>query len=363
MKVLLYGECEALGSGAWCYAEALLRLGHEVVTFSPDNHLQAYNTSRILRLFRRTIHRVLPVHRLRHVDALIDLAREERPEVVIILKGLHLDFRDIRKVKTTGAWVVNINHDDFFSHNRNNWSLLQRSAIPEYDYIFTTREVNVQEIYCLNKQVEFFPFAYCPRIHRPVALTQSEERQWAVDVLFAGTWERYRSRQLEELVQRVPARYSIWGSQWEKVSRGSPLQPFLRERPIVMGEMAKAIGAAKISLAFLRKENRDDYTQRTFEIPACGGVLLAERTARHRAFYREGVEAEFFDANSTDELVSKVLLLLTNDDHRELLRKAGRASLLGQRHTYDDRVSRLIEVYSLENSVHRDARIDNINVG
>ncbi len=363
MKVLVYGECEALGSGAWCYAEALLRLGHEVVTYSPENHLHDYNTSRILRLFRRTIHRVLPVHRLRHVDALIDLAREERPQVVMILKGLHLDSRDIRKLKTTGAWVVNINHDDFFSHNRNNWSLLQRSAIPEYDYIFTTREVNVQEIYCFNPQVEFFPFAYCPRIHRPVAVTQSEERQWAVDVLFAGTWERCRSRQLEELVQRVPARYSIWGSQWEKVSRGSPLQPFLRKRPIVMGEMAKAIGAAKISLAFLRKENRDDYTQRTFEIPACGGVLLAERTARHRALYREGVEAEFFDANSNDDLVSKVLLLLTNDDHRERLRKAGRASLLGQRQTYDDRMARLIDVYALRGRVHDAARSESYEIG
>ena len=192
MKVLLYGECEAVGSGAWCYAEALLQLGHEVATFSPENHLQSYNTTRILRLFRRTIHRVLRVHRLRHVQALIDMAREQRPEVVIILKGLYLDFRDIRKLKTTGAWVVNINHDDFFSHNRNNWSWLQRSAIPEYDYIFTTREANVQEIYRLNPHVEFFPFAYCPRIHRPVALTKSEESQWASDVLFAGTWEKYR---------------------------------------------------------------------------------------------------------------------------------------------------------------------------
>jgi len=299
---------------------------------------------------------------LRHVQALIDTARKQRSQIVIILKGLYLDFRDIRKLKSTGAWVVNINHDDFFSHNRNNWSWLQRSAIPEYDYIFTTREVNVQEIYRLNPYVEFFPFAYCPRIHRPVALTKSEESYWAADVLFAGTWEKYRYRQLEELVQRVPARYSIWGSQWEKVSLGSPLQPFLRKRPIVMDEMAKAIGAAKISLAFLRKENRDDYTQRTFEIPACGGVLLAERTARHLAFYREGIEAELFDANSNDELVSKVLFLLNNDGHREQLREAGRAALLAQQHTYDDRVARLIEVYSLRGKVHRDGRIDTIKV-
>jgi len=363
MKFLLYGESEAVGSGAWCYAEALLQLGHEVVTFSPEYHLQSYNTTSILRLFRRTTHRVLRAHRLRHVQALIDMAREQRPEIVIILKGLCLDCRDIRNLKTTGAWVVNINHDDFFSHNRNNWSWLQRSAIPAYDYIFTTREVNVREIYRLNPHVEFFPFAYCPQIHRPVALTKSEVSQWTTDVLFVGTWEKYRCRQLEYLVRRVPARYSIWGSQWEKVSFSSPLQPFLRKRPIVMAEMAKAIGGAKISLAFLRKENRDDYTQRTFEIPACGGVLLAERTARHLDFYQEGVEAEFFDANSNDDLVSKALFLLKNDVHREKLRGAGRAALLRQQHTYEDRVARLIELYSLRCRVTVNPKIDTTKVG
>jgi spore maturation protein CgeB len=130
-----------------------------------------------------------------------------------------------------------------------------------------------------------------------------------------------------------------------------------------MAEMAKAIGGAKISLAFLRKENRDDYTQRTFEIPACGGVLLAERTARHLDFYQEGVEAEFFDANSNDDLVSKALFLLKNDVHREKLRGAGRAALLRQQHTYEDRVARLIELYSLRCRVTVNPKIDTTKVG
>jgi len=134
-EVFLYGESEALGSGAWCYAEAQLQRGDEIVTFSSENHLERYKATRILGLFLRTTRRVLRVHRLRYVQALIDMAREQRPEIVVIFKGLYLDFRDIRNLKTTGAWVVNNYHDDFFSHNRNNWSWLQRSAIPEYDYI------------------------------------------------------------------------------------------------------------------------------------------------------------------------------------------------------------------------------------
>jgi spore maturation protein CgeB len=176
-----------------------------------------------------------------------------------------------------------------------------------------------------------------------------------VDVVFVGTWEAERCKQLEALVVAIPARYSIWGTQWEKVNSSSPLHPFLHHKPALMDDMAKAVHGAKVSLAFLRKENRDDYTQRSFEIPACGGVLLGERTKRHQGFYREGKDAEFFDADSINELVAKVSLLLSDHDHREMIRRSGRSALLQQKHTYEDRLNRLIEIYSSErrNVEHR----------
>ena len=113
-----------------------------------------------------------------------------------------------------------------------------------------------------------------------------------------------------------------------------------------------------MALAFLRKENRDDYTQRTFEIPACNGVLLAERTRRHVQFYNEGTEAEFFEADSNGELVEKVSLLLADKGRRERLRGAGRAVLLRQRHTYKDRLTRLLEIYASDSRCTSDIATD-----
>jgi hypothetical protein len=344
MRFLIYGEAENIGSGAWCYAESLREMGHDVVTHSDQSGLERYASSLPLRIFRRLTRSPLPRDRARHAALVIDHAKATRPDVVIVLKGLLLSRADVLSLRGFGARVVNINHDDFFSANPNNWSPLQRDAIPAYDFIFTTRAVNVDEVRPLNRNVEFLPFAYYPRIHRRVPIPPSETAAWSSDVVFVGTWERERAAQLEELVRYVPARYAIWGGQWNRLSARSPLRPYAHLRPVYLDDMAKAIAGSRVALAFLRKANRDDYTQRTFEIPACGGLLLAERTPQHQQYYLEGTEAEFFDSRNVAELASKLKGLLDDSQRAERIRSAGLARLLAGQHTYRDRLSRLVEV-------------------
>ena len=347
MTILLYGESGRYGSGAWCYYNTLLDLRLRVVSFSDEEQLaQAHRLW--ARGYAKVAHRLWEPYRLAHTRALLRLAEIEKPELVIVLKGLHISAADVLALRRLGARVVNINHDDFFSRNRNNWSATQRDAIPAYDFIFTTREVNVAEVRPLNPNVAFFPFAYYPKIHRPVPLTEADRAQFPGDVVFIGTWEAQRAQLLEAVVGRTPATFAIYGDQWNKLAAKSCLRPLVK--PAIYGDdLCKALGAAKISLAFLRKENRDDYTQRTFEIPACGGLLLAERTPRHQQYYREGSDAEFFDASAPDELARKIVDLLSNEERRERIRASGMLAVRTQQHTYADRLVRLLEV--LQNAV------------
>jgi spore maturation protein CgeB len=345
IKIHVYGEAEAAGSGAWCYAETLRELGAEVRIFNPFYGLGSYRKNPFKRFYRTLTKGVVPSDQRAHAAAFLHDIQAFGPEMVIVLKGLYLDGGTIGELRRRGAWVVNINHDDFFGVNRNNWSPVQRRAISAYNHIFTTREVNVAEVRPLNPDVEMFYFAYYPRIHRPVAISPNERTRWSSDVVFVGTWEKMRCRSLETLIRRVPARYAIFGTQWEKCGALSPARPAVRAGEIVLDEMAKALGGAKICLGFLRKQSRDDYTQRTFEIPGCGGMLLAERTARHQALFKEGVEAEYFDANSDDQLCQKVTELLRDEARREAIRQAGYAALLRGKHTYADRLQRLFHLY------------------
>ncbi|MCP3965754.1 MAG: glycosyltransferase family 1 protein [Lentisphaerae bacterium] len=66
---------------------------------------------------------------------------------------------------------------------------------------------------------------------------------------------------------------------------------------------------------------RDQYTRRTFEIPACGAFLLAERTPVMQQLYEEGKEAEYFE--TPEEFVEKCKYYLKHENKRRQISKAG----------------------------------------
>jgi spore maturation protein CgeB len=348
LKILLHGEPLVRATGSWCYAETLKEMGHVVIPHHYYEGMDAYGHSLWWRALKK-LNNQLPLerHRMKHIEGLYTKAIESKVDIIIISKGVFFSFEDIMRLRSTGAWVVNINHDDFFSRHSSNHSAIQRGALPAYDYIFTTREVNVTELKPFNPKVEFFMFAYYPGIHKEPTMTAHDLESWQSDVLFVGSRYVHREGLLTQLVSSVNAKYAIYGHQWHKTSKRSPLLPYIKSRPLYGEDMAKAIRGAKITLGFLAKENRDDYTQRTFEIPACGGLMLMERTARQQAFFEEGIEAEFFDADDIGELCQKVSTLLRDDLRREAIRQGGITALHRQQHTYRDRLNRLIQLYRM----------------
>jgi hypothetical protein len=352
MRIILYGEAQIEGTGAWCYAKNIKEYGHELLLYRNDAELQMYNNSVLWKIARRLNKReVLPKHQKKHFEGLLELAKAQKPDIVIILKGIHIGKDDVKELKMYSSFVVNINHDDFFSHNKNNRSSRQFEAIPEYDYIFTTREVNVEELKPYNKRTEFFMFAYDPDIHFKPLLTHEEQKKYAADVLFIGTYEKPRAAMLEKLTVICDFNLAIYGNDWHKLDKSSVLHKYVRSYTgIWMKEMAKAIAGANITLGFLRKENRDEYTQRTFEVPASGGLFLAERSRFHKSVYEEDKEVVFFDADNMQELKKKIEFLLNNKSIADEIRLAGYNKVINGQFSYQDRITQLVERY---NEFHR----------
>jgi hypothetical protein len=56
----------------------------------------------------------------------------------------------------------------------------------------------------------------------------------------------------------------------------------------------EGIWKSKINLSFLTHSNQDEFVHKSFEIAACGGFLLAERSEGHMQRFVENEEAVFF---------------------------------------------------------------------
>lgn len=189
------------------------------------------------------------------------------------------------------ATVILVSEDNFLlAHNHAN---LHRSALPYYDRIFTTKRY-VMEKFTGNKAVSRIYDSFDDRLPDEKATKDSVHEY---DVSFIGTFEQNRFEYLKHLSEHG-IKVDIFGNGWPRQEK----YPNLRFHPAVYGPDYRTIALrSRINLLFLRHQNFDDVTSRSFEIPAFGVFFLAEKSIAHEQLY-----------DNQDILFS---------DHTELLRK------------------------------------------
>ncbi|GFP28360.1 CgeB family protein, partial [Candidatus Hakubella thermalkaliphila] len=130
------------------------------------------------------------------------------------------------------------------------------------------------------------------------------------------------------------------GKSWENLRRNSPLRKFVRSNAKYGETMSKIYRSSRIVLNFIRKQNGDAHNMRTFEVPACGGFMLATRTKEQTEFFREGEEADFF--SSPEELRTKIKYYLSNPDLRTAIAQRGLERV--ENETYLQRMEKVTKV-------------------
>jgi len=91
----------------------------------------------------------------------------------------------------------------------------------------------------------------------------------------------------------------------------------------------------------LRTVCPDQHTTRTFEIPACGSLLLADRTEEHQEFFAEGQEAEFF--SSSEELLEKIKFYQSNESARKRVAAWGHSRCASGGYAYVHRLKTVLD--------------------
>jgi spore maturation protein CgeB len=325
---------------------ALRQLGHEVEKFpwhryfKPDD-AQSGNLSQLLLKAQNKYLLGPRVNRLN--DDLVALASREQPDAVFIYRGSHIRPETLRALRKAcpGSVLIGYNNDDPFSPRYPRWLWRHYlGSVPEYDLVLAYRHCNLDELRAMGaRRGELLRSWFMPDRNHPVELSEDERAQYGCDVVFVGHYEEDGRLQYLEEVARRGWKLRIFGPgyEWDSVlSKSLMLAGQVPTRLVWGRDYNLALCGARVALCFFSKLNRDTYTRRCFEIPACGTVLMSELSDDLAGLYQADREAVFF--SSPEEMGDKLDRLLGDSAARDSVAAAGLRQVWRGRH---DVVSRM----------------------
>jgi len=242
-------------------------------------------------------------------------------DIVWIDKGVSIYPETLRYIKRKSSETIIVSYSPDNMALRHNQSQQYLRCIPLYDYIVTNKSYILEDMKMLGaKKVIFVNNSYEPSFHYPRKLNENDYSRLGGDIGFVGAWEKERCDSILYLVDHGMKVRVFGGGHWLKY-KGYSSNLIIEDHGLYNEDYAKSFKAFKISLCFLRKMNYDRQTTRTVEIPACGGFMLAERTAEHLAMFTEGQEAAYFE--NDEELLDKCRYYLSHEDERRKIADAG----------------------------------------
>lgn len=257
-------------------------------------------------------------------------------DIVFVDKGVWVWRETLRQLKAAAGRKIAIHYtpDAQFLENRSRHFF---RALPDYDLAITTKPFELAAYRQGGaKEVMLIHQGYGARLAPvPEAEIPTHLRS---DVAFLGHCQPAYATLLETVAARVPLK--IWGPGWTAYAkRHSWARGVVQGEGLYGPDYARALSGAKIAIGLLSKRIPETTTTRSFEIPACGTLLLAERTADHEALFDDGREAVFFD--DAEDCAAKAAHYLAHSADREAIAAAGLARCRAE-YTIEDQFRRIV---------------------
>ena len=328
-----YGSC----ARACCYALRRSRcdvMDVDVHTFFPQ--VQEKSSRAMLRILNGRLVR-------EYNAAILRAAGTFKPDLLLSFKAQYVQPHTLRALRDRGISLYNYYPDtSAFAHGP-----LLAQSLPEYDCVFYTKrfwDQDVRQRVSLRKSA-YVRHGYDMEIHRPIELEERDKAQYQSDLVVIATHTKYKEEVLHGLFGLRPRlKLTVWGNQWRQRCTSARVRQFIKGEPLVGDSYAKAICGAKINLALLSGTARgssrgDETTTRTYEIPACGGFMLHERSPELLELYEEGEEVACF--SSPQELAEKIDYYLAHPEERDAIAGAGHRRCVPA-YSYDNRMAEIL---------------------
>ena len=327
------------------FQNGFLDLGHDVKTFSvsPLAELKpmvskkdaSYVGVLQYRVLNRLITLKLPWVREKTLLDLKNIIEDFKPDFVLTVQGHNLDKEMLSLLQKFKLQIYNYYADPTPLYDE---KFLK--TIPFYSCIFTYNKDQIPRWYWFGaKEVFYLPFASDPHIHTPPSLSLEEKKLYESPVTYPATWQPYAEYWPEKLLQFG---LKIWGNQWYKLPASSPLKKAWQGEGKGTGLYLPFVCAASdIVFNVVRAKNGNSHSMKTFEIPACGGFMLSNRTDDQIKFFPEDVAAVYF--STEEELLDKIRFYLKHEEKRKAIALKGLE--IAQKHRYADRMQVIIDHY------------------
>lgn len=263
-------------------------------------------------------------------------ARRFKPDLIVLIKSDDLPRGTIGLLRAAspGCRIAAFHPDDPFnvtwlrgpSHPR------ARYQMRSVDHYFIWSERLVERIERAGaRAVTYLGFACDPDLMRPLEIRDEDRARFGADVSFVGNWDPKREAWLAPLAHAKDVSLAVWGPDWKRNARDARVIASCRGEAPRGDDLVRAVLCSRASINVLRPQNETAENMRTYEIPACGGVMLAEWSVQQERVFREGVEAAY--ARGPEELAERARQMARWP--REALATMGAAALRrSSEHTY-----------------------------
>lgn len=347
MKLLISSSSETRAL-ACEYSRSLVEIDPSIqlINFA---HSELFRNLTQRNLLSRCFNRAFPIWYSRRLDQeLLRLVKVHNPNVVWIFKGMEFSPNVWHSIKKQGCLLVNYNADHPFDHfSKGSGNINVTQSVPLFDlYITYSREI-AQEIQSRvgTPKTKVIPFGFSLPLSKFQQIGSDDE---VLRACFVGNADGARIAFLRDFaLGGVPL--DIWGTGWENFPQSTGVD--VRLHPLVFDDdYWRTLRRYRVQLNLFRPHNRNSHNMRSFEVPACGGVMLAPETDEHLEFFKSGEEAYFYK-DLPDAIIKARQILAADKREIDRVRQAARDRSMNSGYQYVDRAkSALHEIRSLLDS-------------
>lgn len=271
---------------------------------------------------------------------LLRVCSEVQPDLVWFEWPREINVRILGELKKLACHPLLVSFQDdnpWGDRHRDQWMWKDYfKVVPEFDVHIVKRESdgeNLGKLGATNCKL-WEHGVYSPLFH-----PESGQPAKKYPISFVGTCFDGRGEFFEYLLKNeIPVH--IFGTHWDQRT-DLPRRYPANFHPAVRAEQyAAVLRNSQISLGLVSKSNYDEWTMRTFEIVACGSLLLAERTPAHERMFENNLEAIFF--RNQDECIRIIKGLLSNPSKCAEISLRATRKILGESWQIESRMGQLL---------------------